>query len=237
MSKSKIFGRASAAIPHLTTGKGGVAGEVDDLRNDVESGFKKLESDGGLLRTVEFTNPPVADVDAYKTSIATALTQQVYTGAALNGAIGVAELTPPRNPTVTSTLHAHVLAVSVVFHGKIRDENNVLVDQNAPVLLTAGGGATDVATKCLSVLESITVPANGGVGGALEFGFGALIGLPIPMKSRAGLLKPIREIAVGVVVTTGTFTTAAAQPPHGTYAPAAAPDGTRDYALTYEVEV
>ena len=234
---SKTFGRSGPAKPHLVVGKTGVAGEVDDLRGDVETAFNKLETEGGLLRTVEFTNPVAADIDAYKLSIATAATEQVYTGAALDGATGVNEMIPPRNPTVTSTLHADVLAVGVVFHGKIRDENNILIDQDVTVTLTVGGGATDAGTKCLSVLENITVPANGGVGGALEFGFGSLIGLPAGMKSRAGLLAPIREIAVGVVVTTGTFTTKAAQPPNGTYSPAAAPDGARDYALTYEVEV
>jgi hypothetical protein len=56
------------------------------------------------------------------------------------------------------------------------------------------------------------------------------------MKSRAGLRAPIRQIAIGAVVTTGTFSAPATNLPHGAYAPAAAPNGTNDYAITYEVD-
>ena len=56
---SKAMASQGPAKPHLTTGKGGVAGEVDDLRKDVDAGFETLESrtgypdihwvDGGLV--------------------------------------------------------------------------------------------------------------------------------------------------------------------------------------------
>jgi len=44
---SKAMESQGAAKPHLTTGKGGVAGEVDDLRKDVDAGFETLESRSG----------------------------------------------------------------------------------------------------------------------------------------------------------------------------------------------
>ena len=39
---SGLFGSHRAAKPHLIKGKGGVAGEVDDLRNDVSSAVSPL---------------------------------------------------------------------------------------------------------------------------------------------------------------------------------------------------
>lgn len=44
MGDSRYFGDERPAKPHLVDGKGGVAGEVDDLRKDVDSAFENLES-------------------------------------------------------------------------------------------------------------------------------------------------------------------------------------------------
>lgn len=41
---SKAMAQQGPAKPHLTTGKGGVAGEVDDLRGDVDSALEAFES-------------------------------------------------------------------------------------------------------------------------------------------------------------------------------------------------
>lgn len=233
---SKSFGTQRAKKPHLTEGKGGMGGEVDDLRRDVEASFGTLEANGGLLRTEEFTNVATADVDGIKKSIATSDADVSYVAADFDGDVGTDEMVPPRNPTITSSTHAHVTNVDVVVTGKVRDYSGKLIDQTETITTTNGGGATDAGTKAFSIIEQYDVPAMGGVSGALEFGFGTLIGLGAPMKSRAGLLAPIREISGGAVVTNGTFTTAAAQVPNGTYSPNSAPNGTLDYSLTYEVE-
>lgn len=231
---SRLFGSRNPVKPHLTAG-GGLAREVADLRSDIEGALNQLESQGGYLRTDEFTNPAAADVDAIKTSIASAASIQTYSGAALNGVVGATEMVPPRNPTVTTTLHADIDAVVVVFAGKVRDAAGDLVARSVSVTLTDGGGTTDAAVDVLSVVESITVPAQSGAGGALEFGFGARIGLGAKIKSRAGLLAPLREVEVGAVVTTGAFATASGAP-CTTYTPATAPNAARDYAVTYEVD-
>jgi len=228
------FNKKRASRPHLTQG-GGVGAEVADLRADVKEAWDALESQGGYLRTDEFTNPAVADVDAIKTSFATSASVQTFDEDDLNGAVGDGEMIPPRNVTITSTTHAHVTAVGVVITGKVRDANGDLVDQTETITTTNGGGATDAGTKPFSLITDISIPAMGGTSGALEIGFGAAIGLSAKIKSRAGLLAPIRQVAVGAVVTTGTFTN-----PSGSavslYTPAAAPDGSRDYAVTYEVD-
>lgn len=232
---SNLFGSKKPKKAHLVKPGGGVAGEVHDLRQDVEESFESLESGGGYFRTDEFTDPPAADPNGIKLSIATSNGDRVFSGSDLDGVVGEAEMVPPRNPTVTSTTHADVDAVSVVFRGKLRNSEGQLVDHEVTVGTTDGGGATDAGTDVLSLVEEIEVPAMAGAGGALEFGFGALIGLSAKMKSRAGLLAPIRQIAVGVAVTTGAFTNPA-NSIVTSYAPASAPDGIRDYAVTYEVD-
>lgn len=225
----------TADRPHLVRGSGGLSGEIGDIRDDVREAFAALESQGGYFRTDEFTNPAVADVDAIKTSIATSASIALYEDTALNGVIGGAEMIPPRNPTITSTANAHVTAVAVVFAGRVRNADGVLVERSVTVTPTGGGGTTDAGNEALSFIDSITVPAMGGTGGSLQFGFGPAIGLSAKIKSRAGLIAPIRQIAVGAVVVTGTFTNPSGA--HGSlYTPAAAPDGTRDYAVTYEVD-
>jgi hypothetical protein len=68
----------------------------------------------------------------------------------------------------------------------------------------------------------------------VAIGFGAVFGLSATIKSRAGRLAVIQEVAAGSVVTNGVFASSSASPPHGSYAPNSAPDGSKDYAVTYE---
>jgi hypothetical protein len=232
MNQSKAF---TTAMLH-----GSITVVVSDdptVPNSIEPQFLArdlLASRGANFRTDEFTNPVAAVVNAIKLSIATAATPQVFTGAQFDGATGAAEMVPPRNPTITSTSNANVTAVAAVFAGFVRNEDGVLVPQTCTINITNGGGATDVGDRPMSVITSITIPAQGGTGGALQFGFGAMIGLAALVKSRAGLIAPLRQVAVGAVVTTGTFTNAAGSVVCG-YTPAAAPNATNDYAITYEV--
>lgn len=233
---SKSFGLQAAKKPHLVAGKGGVAGEVDDLRGDVEAGFTKLESEGGLLRTVEFTDPAAADADYFMTSRASQVAPDTINSSTAEWT-GAAELDPPRNLVITSSAHADILGGNYVATGFVRDENGNLAAQTETIAQTVGGGA-DAGTRAWSVLTEVTFPAAAGTNSNITIGFGDIIGLPAPMKSRAGLLAPLREIeSSSGVVTTGTFTTATAQPPHGTYLPGTVPDAAEDYSLTYEVEV
>jgi hypothetical protein len=232
---SKLFGSQSAAKPHLVSGKGGVAGEVDDLRGDVEAAFTSLENGGGLMKTDEFVDPPAADVDAFVTSVASAATEQTYSGASLDGAIGVAEISPPRNVVITTTVNADIDAVGVVVTGTVTGPDGTQQAQTETITLTDGGNAAgDAGAKPFSFITSIVIPAQSGPGGSVQIGTGVVLGLSDLMVSRAGLLAPIREVAAGTVVTTGTFTNEAGSPVTS-YTPAAAPDGTNDYAVTYEV--
>jgi hypothetical protein len=46
--ESKAFGSQRAAKAHLVRGSGGLAGEIGDLRADVEEGFQNLEERAGF---------------------------------------------------------------------------------------------------------------------------------------------------------------------------------------------
>lgn len=46
--ESRAFGSQRGRKIHLTLGKGGLAGEIADLRNDVEEGFQNLEEQNGF---------------------------------------------------------------------------------------------------------------------------------------------------------------------------------------------
>lgn len=229
---SVLFGSRGPRVPHIVQAGGGIKGEVNDLRADIEAAFLQQETAGGYIHTDEFTNPAAADVDGLKLAAATSASIQSFTSANWDGVLLATEIVPPRNPTVTTSSHADVDAVAVVFTGRVRNSQGALIAQTETVTLTNGGGATDAGIKPFSFIDSVVIPAQSGTGGSLSIGFGLLIGLGKKMRSMAGLLRPLREIAVGAVVTTGTF---AATAPHGTYLPSAAADGTRDYALSYIV--
>lgn len=228
---STLFGHRSPRLAHLVQrGKGGLPGEIADLRLDTEDAFKAMQVNGGYIHTDEFINPAASDVDGIKLAAATAATPQSFTSANWDGVLGTGEMVPPRNAAIATTAHANVDAVEVVVTGRVRDFMGLLVEQTDTITLTDGGGVTDAGTKAFSFIDQVDIPAQGGAGATLSIGWGVLIGLSRPMRSMAGLLRPLREVAVGAVVTNGVF---AATAPNGTYSPNSAADGTRDYALTY----
>lgn len=170
-------------IPHFTQSHGAITGD------DVALALQTLAT----FTVEEWSNLAAADDDALKTSIASSDADVVYATTDLNGAVGLSKMTPPRNVTVTSTSHADIDAVAVVVRGK--DVNgNVLTET---ITLTNGGGVTDAGVKCFSSVTSITVPAQSGAGGALQFGFGTKVGFAKRIKARAGLSALTREIVGG----------------------------------------
>jgi len=222
---STLFSDQLPEKAHLVRG-GGLSGEVADLRSDIRSVLALLAP----ITVEEFVDPALADVDAIVTSIASAASETVLEGAALDGAVGEGVMSPPRNVTITTTSNADIDAVAAVVEG-----TDISGDaQTDTITLTDGGGATDAGTKAFATVTKVTIPAQSGTGGALEVGFGAVIGLGAKIVTRAGYTGPVKEIAAGSVVTNGTFVAAATSGPNGTYEPSSAPDGSNDYALYYE---
>lgn len=180
----------------------------------------------------EYTDEPVADVDAIKASFASSAAAEDFSGADLDGVVGLGEMDAPRNITITTTSNADIDAVDVVITGT--DINRRVISEI--ITLTDAGNVTDVGLVAFRTITRVQIPAQSGSGGAIEIGFGALMGLSKPLVSRAGLEAVITEIAIGAVVTTGAFVDAATSGPNGTYSPSAAQDGSNDYAVYYEYD-
>ena len=63
--ESRAFGSQRAYKQHLTLGKGGLAGEITDLRNDVEEGFQNFEKRASFpeISYIDGTGPAAAGGD------------------------------------------------------------------------------------------------------------------------------------------------------------------------------
>lgn len=143
-------------------------------------------------------------------------------------AVGGEVLSAPRNVTVTTSDHAATWQNHVHVTG-IGPDGAVVTDQ-----LTLANNTTIVGTKLFSRILSILVDAQVDALGTLTIGIGSKLGLSKAIKSRAGLVTAIKEIAAGAVVTNGVFAAASSGIPYGSYTPNADPDGTKDYAVYYE---
>jgi hypothetical protein len=229
---SGLFTNQRAQRPHLVRGGGGLAGEVADLRADVSD---EMEAQAAIA-VEEWTDVALADVDAIKASIASSASAESYSGADLDGAVGAGTMDPPRNITITTSAHADIDAVAVTITGKDVNGDDITED----ITLTDGGGVTNAGAKAFAEVTQIDVPAQSGTGGALEFGFGAILGLARPLKERAGLVAVLKQIEAGADVgpTAGDFvaapSAAGAGQPNGTFEPTTPPDGSNDYAVFYE---
>lgn len=180
----------------------------------------------------EWTDVATADVDAIKTSFSSAASAQSFSGSDLDGTVGTGTMDPPRNVTITTTSAADIDAVEVVITGTDVD-GRALTDT---ITLTDAGNTTDSGTKAFATVTQVDIPAQSGTGGSIQIGFGAIIGLGYKAKDRAGEVVVLSEVEAGSIVATGTFATASASGPNGTYTPSTAPDGSNDYALVYEIE-
>ena len=225
---SGLFVKQHPRLAHLVRGIGGLKGEVSDLRGDVLDSMAPLAA----IAVEEFIDPAAAASTAIKTTVASATTVEVFEGAALNGSVGGGVMSPPRNLTITQNANADIDAVDVVIEG-LDINGDVITDT---ITMTDGGGATDSGSKAFASVVRITVPAQSGTAGTFAFGFGPLMGLSQPIKSRAGLAALSHEIALGVVVTTGTVADATVGAPNGTYSPATAQNASNDYAIHYEYD-
>jgi hypothetical protein len=188
---SGLFSNESPLKPHLIQGASGIPGEIGDLRRDI------LETMGPMsaFTVEEFTNLTASDDDAIKLSIASSASAANYSTTALDGVVGTATMSPPRNIIITSSSHADIDAVGVVITGK--DINGAALTET--ITLTNGGGVVNAGVKAFASVSLIHVPAQSGTGGALKFGFGNVIGLAKKLKARANVSALLREIVGNAV--------------------------------------
>lgn len=178
----------------------------------------------------EFTDPVAASATNLLAATASSVAVQTYLTAALGSAGKAALLAYPRNiyfTTAGSTASDAPATATIV--GTDIDGNALTETVNIAQTAT-----TAIGVKAFKTITSITYSAGDGAGATVSIGVGVKMGLSKSVKSRAGFLAVIQQVAAGAVVTTGTFVDATTSPPHGTYAPATAQDGANDYSITYE---
>lgn|SRR5574343_348854 len=186
-----------------------------------------LNREADILAWDEWTNPAIADVDYFIGATATSASIVTHTSF-----LNTAALSPPRNVTFVASSHADFNAVAMVITGTDLYGRSL----TETLTLTDAGNTTDNGVKAFRTVTSIVIPAQGGTGGSYTIGFGNRIGLSRKLKERAGVSSLLKEHAAGSVATNGTVQSATTSPPHGTYQPNTAPDGSRDYAVLYEID-
>jgi hypothetical protein len=206
--------------PHLNKG------EVADLRQDLEKEFEPLAA----IMVEEFTNPAAAGAAL----ISEAAASQVAAGRSATLLALAADISPPRNITVTTAgvTPADAPATATVTGTDINGDP-LTEDLTIPQTATIAVGA-----KAFATVTSIVETAGQGTGATMSYGIGALIGLAKKVKVRAGLPAIVKEIAAGSLApTAGTFAAPSVGVPNGTYSPNSAADGSRDYCLYYEQDL
>ncbi len=220
---SKSMKGMGPAVPHLADKPGGLAGEIHDLRGDVDRAFKRLETGG--VKVEEWLAPPTASLIYFLA--ATALTD-----AAQHLHSSAVQLAAARNLVLDVVVTAGVGAGDIVVtyldaegvqktHTETMPAASLTVDLLFPV------------TQVLSVdLPAATAP----LAATVSVGFGDAIGLANEVMIRSFGEHVLEEMLDGTLIVpfTGTFVDATTAPPNGTYTPATAPDGAHNYLLTYE---
>lgn len=219
---SSLFGSKRPRKPHLVAG-GDLGAEIADLRSDIEEAYAADEALGKIV-VDEFTNPETASTNRYLTSTATSASASTPTPT--NTTVGTSMI--PRSVTVTRSSSTGAYTTSVItIVGKRRGVTVTLTFTPG----TADGGDTIQSNEDdgLDTITSIAIPAQVSTAGAFTIGFGAVLITRYPIKSRAGVVNWLKEInANAAVALTGTFS-------GRKYTPlSTAPNGTRDYSVTYE---
>lgn len=179
--------------------------------------------------TDEWTDAAAVSTTALLVATATTVAAQTVLAAAMTAGGNAALLAYPRNLTFTTASTATDAPASVVITGT--DINGAALSET---LVLSQAATTDVGVKAFKTVTSVVYGAGVGTGGTVAIGIGGKFGLSKAIKQRIAMPNVIQERAINAIVTTGTYVSASTSPPNGTYAPSAAPDGTKDYALTYE---
>jgi hypothetical protein len=227
MSGSGLFSDQRGKKPHLSDpGKGGVLGEVGDLRADVGNVMAKLAA----ITVQEWIDPVALANDGLEAATATTVAPRTVT---TFEAAGVAALAAyPRNVTFTTAGATPADApANAVVTGTDIDGNALTETVTVPQTAATGAGV-----KAFKTVTSVAYAAADGTGATVAIGFGDVFGLEEMLIARGGGAAVVQEIEAGSAVTTGTFVLPASSPPYGTYAPATAADGSNDYAVYYEYD-
>lgn len=185
---------------------------------------------GSSIVCDEFTNPIALANAGLQVATASQVADQTVLKAALL-APGLAELAArPRNVTFTVAGGTAAEAPTSADIVGLDIDGNALLET---VAITPAA-ATYSGAKCFADITSITKKGGTGTGATVAIGFGKTFGLSNTIKDRAGRRAVLQEVASGSVVTNGVFATPTTSPPYGSYTPNGNPDGSADFAVTYE---
>lgn len=133
------------------------------------------------------------DTDAIKRSITPPLTVQTYSGASLDGDIGIAGFYPEQRVSVTTTSSASTFNVNdpIQIRGSRKNGNRV----QAFVRLTLIGGNETVETdQPFHLVDTIILPAQLLASGLIMFGVGSVIFEPASVAFEAGAAGTVKVI-------------------------------------------
>jgi hypothetical protein len=154
---SGLFSKEGPDKAHLLQQTGGLAAEVKDVRDDI----LKVLTPMAAIAVEEFTNPALAVANAIKLAIATVAAPVTYSGAQLDGSVGVGVMSPPRNITILTAgvTPADAPATAVI--------NGTDIDGKAlsETITVAQTNTTAVGVKAFAKVTSIVLPAADGVCG------------------------------------------------------------------------
>lgn len=216
---SGLLSKGGPLKPHLLTGPGGIAAEINEVRSELGAGIGALCT----LTVDEYLSPPPASTTAFMLSTLTSITALVLTGALFTGALGTGPVTLPfpRPMTVTTTDnsgHAGYTG-SVVIKGF--DVRGLAISDT----LVLTNNATTTGVVCFAKVVEIDIPAQPDALGHIAVGFAAALGLTKKIKPRtvsagAPFYFLFKEVVNGAVVTTGSVASPTTDGPQGAYSPA-----------------
>ena len=223
---STLFIKQNAKIPHLAgPGSGGLAGEVADLRKDLDAELAPIAPI--TVDDYQSTAPATADIDAILLQTASIVAPTTYSGAGLDGVVGALAMPYGRNITITTDAAGTPAdapancVVTGLYRGVVQVET-ITVSQIAGV----GTGL-----KPFDTVTSLAFPLSQGTGALLSVGFGAGLGVTHTPKARsAATALPFRELMDGGVLAIGVLTVARL------WTPSTAPNAARKFALYYEYD-
>lgn len=172
---SKYFGKQTPRTPHLvTSGSGGLSGEVADLRADTEAAFVAFEAASVALLDSRLTPIQALDADGIMTAQASASAPQSFTAASFDGILapgsGVAIIDVPKRITIviaggtaTDYLGGTVLLTGTDVDGNAQEEE----------VTTAAGAGTTTSTKRFASLSQADFPASTAAGATIGLGVAA----------------------------------------------------------------
>ena len=199
--------------------------------NDAKQLDAPLSGEIWLSRQI-WTDPPAADVAAFKTSFSAPIADTVYAAVDFDGVVGDDDLDYARNITFTGTtggieaLDAKVAVLTGI------DIDGQPIRENLPLSALGGGSVvTDIGIHSFRRLTNVLIPADtNGSPGAYEIGFGDKMGLDRPLM-QGGILKEFTDNAAPAAPAAVVFAPTAL--PNGTVVFDAAPDGAKDFIVYY----